>query len=258
MIEIKITDPHLLADKTLIATAKYLMQLAGHDVVESARPAPMAVPAVPPLLAPVVASAPVPVPVGVTADTESDGQPIAPTFTGFAPPPAPAAPTAPAPAPVASQVFGGSPAPAAPTAPAGVELDCKGLPWDGRIHSRTKSKIADGSWKVQRGLDPLRLLEIENELRQAMSAPSVPAPVMSVPVASVSVPPLIEEEYIPTSDIKDFPYLMNIITPAVTLGKITHAQVVEIVNKYGIPSVPLAATRPDLVPAIIADIESLI
>lgn len=99
-----------------------------------------------------------------------------------------------------------SPAPTAPTA--SVELDAKGLPWDGRIHAGKASapiKVGDGSWRKKRGVDDATVAAVEAELRQVMAAPGpnatpaapaaaspepAPAPApTAAPVAPAPTPP---------------------------------------------------------------------
>ena len=86
----------------------------------------------------------------------------APT-TAFAPP----VPTAPAPAAPAA------PPTASPAASGSVERDSKGMPYDGRIHSASKNKVADGSWRYKRGCDEAVIAAVEAELRTAASAAPV-------------------------------------------------------------------------------------
>ena len=52
-----------------------------------------------------------------------------------------------------------------------VDLDEEGLPWDVRIHSANKSKLARGNtWKLKRGVDSALVETVKQELRDAMSA----------------------------------------------------------------------------------------
>lgn len=53
------------------------------------------------------------------------------------------------------------------------ELDCRGLPWDGRVHSSSKAKLKNGQWKPMRGVDPDLLKSVEDELMGG-SAPTPP------------------------------------------------------------------------------------
>lgn len=120
-----------------------------------------------------------------------------------------------APAPVVTA----APAPtaASPTPAGAVEVDSRGFPWDGRIHSSSKAKLAkNDQWKLIRGIDKALVAQIEAEyvaqgygngsaapsdddeddapvVTQAPvipAAPVVPAPIpaMPAPVAVASVP----------------------------------------------------------------------
>jgi len=95
-----------------------------------------------------------------------------------------------------ASVFGGSPVtvplppttaplavtvPSVPTPPilgavtsgAAVELDKAGLPWDSRIHSSSKNKLANGMWKVARGKAPEYVKEVEAELRGVVTVSDI-------------------------------------------------------------------------------------
>jgi hypothetical protein len=57
-----------------------------------------------------------------------------------------------------------------------------GYPWDERIHSRTKSKIADGTWKLMRGVDPDTVTDVRAETTPGYApnrtAPPPPPPLV--------------------------------------------------------------------------------
>lgn len=57
--------------------------------------------------------------------------------------------------------------PQTPIAP-GTELDSEGLPWDSRIHSSNKEKIASGAWRARRGVNKDEVAKIKQEIRQRM------------------------------------------------------------------------------------------
>lgn len=151
------------------------------------------------------------------------------------------------------------------TAPASnVELDDEGLPWDVRIHSSSKAKIKDGTWKLKRGLDAAYVEEIKAELKQVMN---IPAPAATTPpppqpqdtnafsvgtvnklieagnggTAIAPPPPAAEPAKITT-----FAQLAR----AITEKKIDNATVSAVLNAYGIGSMPLLAPRPDLIPGV--------
>lgn len=111
---------------------------------------------------------------------------VAPALTAVAGAPLPNAPPVLPPA-----VTTAAAAPAqSPAAPA--EYDSAGLPWDARIHQKGKSKKKDGTWKLQKGLDPTFAQAVVTELatkrRAVPTAPTVPAAPAGVPAASATVP----------------------------------------------------------------------
>jgi hypothetical protein len=53
----------------------------------------------------------------------------------------------------------------------GADVDSQGLPWDARIHSSNRQKIADGTWRKKRGVSDTLVETVSAELRQIMAAP---------------------------------------------------------------------------------------
>ena len=157
--------------------------------------------------------------------------------------------------------------------PTGVELDVDGLPWDVRIHSKNKSKLAKTEqWKKKRGIDAVLVETVEAELRAAMGAgtPSIfsddyvePVLVETIappPIAETIAPPPIVEIGIPDTLVAPappivetaitFPEIMSKITAAQVAGTITDVQVLKAVNDQGLASLALLAVRPDLTHAV--------
>lgn len=138
-----------------------------------------------PIAAPEQSAAPLAPPAPSTADAApaTNAQEV---FEGFAAtsasaPPVPSAPVNDAPS-----------APAAPMSPAG-DVDSAGLPWDGRIHSESRNKVADGTWRKRRNTAPEVVTQVEAELRGsaplAQPVPAAPTLAPSAPMAPASVPP---------------------------------------------------------------------
>lgn len=88
-----------------------------------------------------------------------------------------------------------------PTNPADIaaansgEVDKSGIRWDERIHSSTKAKNADGSWKKRRGVDDATVARVTAELKSspnvaattvAVATPAPAAPGLAVPGANVA------------------------------------------------------------------------
>lgn len=65
------------------------------------------------------------------------------------------------------------------------ELDVRGLPWDKRIHAKTRTKNKDGSWKNLRGVDKDLLSQIEAELASTTRTQQ--------PVQVAAPPPVFQE-----------------------------------------------------------------
>ena len=175
----------------------------------------------------------------------------------------------------------------APATSAGVELDKMGLPWDNRIHAESKGKIADGTWRKKRNLDPTMLAQVEAELRQLMGAPGVaplapstapiaPTPPLApaapvtanLPTASVSqpvaapLPPAVAPApvagEVPADARGMFVALVGRASAAIQGQKVTQAEVNQCCADAGVPALPLLANRLDLVAQVAAHIDALI
>lgn len=147
-----------------------------------------------------------------------------------------------------------------PTVPASAELDSKGLPWDKRIHSSSRAKVADGSWRKVRGVDDALVAQVEAELRAVQVAPQVesapkdgedvvtaPVPVPPVPVAAVPLPPA------PMT----FATMMQRITPSIVSGALSQARIQEVCAQLQLPHLAALGARPDLIPAALAALEGV-
>ena len=143
----------------------------------------------------------------------------------------------------------------------GVELDSDGLPWDARIHAGSKTKLKKSQqWKPKRNVDPDLKAEVEAELRAAMgaggepakpAAPAAPAePAKPAAPAEPAKPAAPAAPAEPQGAITTFPALMSRITAA----GITQERASAAAKNQGLPSLPLLATRPDLIPAVAAEL----
>lgn len=189
-----------------------------------------------------------------------------------------------------AQVFGGTPVadpllsnttvppalvvPSAPTVPtlgaassvAPVELDAKGLPWDSRIHSSSKNKLANGCWKVARGKVPEYVAQVEAELKSG--APSFPpvapvAPVVpsfpTVPVVAVPAPPAVTVT--PTvassnADALTFETIMPKISALVSAGKMAPTALMQVCTANGLPNVVALQSQPQFIPLVWAALKA--
>lgn len=72
------------------------------------------------------------------------------------------------------------------------ELDSKGNPWDERIHSSSKKQNADKTWKKRKGVDKEIIAGIEEEIKQPVMTPPVPAVLIAAPAPAPVPAPVIE------------------------------------------------------------------
>ena len=166
----------------------------------------------------------------------------------------------------------------------GIEVDSNGMPWDHRIHSASRNKVGDGSWRMKRGLDEALQAQVEQELRATMGLPAplasvpalpttpiealtqavvgvpVPPPFVpsaelpAVPVAITPPPPIAPVGAVttasPSSPKVTFPQLMQAITRAFAAKTLDQNAIMAACNACGIPSLPMLASRPDMVEAV--------
>lgn len=190
------------------------------------------------------------------------------------PPVAPVVPVPPVPTPPTAAA-----APiVAPAATGSLELDSEGLPWDSRIHTEARSKNKDGTWRAKRGLnDEAKVKAIKAELLAAVAAgvgapvpatavvptppagtpdpaPTVPVPPLPTTTAAATVVPAPPPTIAPSpaaapaqQAAKAYHEVVMLVTPALSEGRITEAQVVATLSAFpGITGIPALATRPDL------------
>jgi len=189
------------------------------------------------------------------------GTPVAdplPSSTIVPPPPVSIAPTTPIPGHVSSV--------------AAVELDVKGLPWDSRIHSSSKNKLANGCWKVARGKAPEYVAQVESELKGGAVVSTGPTasgvPLPPVPVApdvtpyDVALPTAADAAYMasippaPPGNPVSFETLMTRISPQISAGVLPPQAVMEACKANGLQSVVGLQTSPQLVPLVWATLKA--
>lgn len=156
----------------------------------------------------------------------------------------------------------------------GVEL-ADGIPWDARIHSSSKKKYSKApfKWHRKKNLDEAVEAEVEAELRALMAIPSSTAATTGTPETTSAAeafgansgisepkteqapppPPPETEAKTDTPEIKTFVQLVQ----ALAANSIDHAVTDPILAKHGVASLPLLGSRPDLIPAVVADVRAL-
>lgn len=144
--------------------------------------------------------------------------PLAPVVPA-APSPAVALPSPPAPM---------VPPPSTPIAPpiaaqaaivkGAVDLDTEGMPWDTRIHSGERTKIANGTWKVKRGTPADLVAQVKAQLKTLPVNSAAPGGAMPQTVTGCAA-------------------LMRRVTTAIKSGQFTQADMLKAVNKHGIADI---------------------
>lgn len=161
-------------------------------------------------------------------------------------------------------------APGAPTgqAPDGAapELDVHGRPWNEAIHTKTRSKNADESWRYKRSVDKALVAQIET---------GAAAPVVAAPVNPLTIPPSLLGAAVQPAPLVPAPPV------APPLDPVTHAtqlavKMLEIAGQHGeavrneigvaitavmvangVPTLEELVARPECAPQIVVGLQAL-
>ena len=170
-----------------------------------------------------------PLPEGATS-AEGAG-PLAPPSPPSAPSPAAAAPS--------------TNAPAAPPV-SSADLDKNGLPWDERIHASSRAKIADGSWRMKRGVQQHVVEEVEAQLRGQTHGSAAAEPAAPAAPAAPPGPPAPPAAPV-AGDGLTFGQLAKRVGAKITLGELTAQDLAAKMATLGFPGgLHEANARPDM------------
>lgn len=118
------------------------------------------------------------------------------------------------------------------------DVDANGIPWDKRIHARTKVIKADGTWRQKRGVDPALVEQVTAELKGGAPAPAeIPPPPPPPPPAADAMP-------------EDFPSFMKWVVGQDKKYNETDA-LNELVAQVGLPSIGLLAVNKHHIPTLV-------
>jgi hypothetical protein len=119
---------------------------------------------------------------------------------------------------------------------AGTMVDARGYPWDHRIHGsgKTCSKVS-GEWKKKKLVEPELVQKVENEYDNALKTNEA---------ETQKQPDNFDLDFLPR---ENFPDITKQITSELDSGKLTKEKLNELLNEYGLSSLPLLAARPDLI-----------
>lgn len=149
------------------------------------------------------------------------------------------------PAPLPANVVPIAAPPTGSPAPAG-EVDVSGLPWDARIHASSKAKVADGTWRLKRGVDNDLVTSVTAELKAVMSLPTPTGPGTTTHVGGVPVPGV---PGVPVPPVITFELLMIKLGQMLTAKTVTQEAINTACLTIGV-TIPTLAARPDLVPEL--------
>lgn len=171
-----------------------------------------------------------------------------------------------------------------PTPPPSVlpdfELDSRGMPWDERIHSRTRSKLANGTWKYKRGITPAEKTAVEAEIATNTESPvpasrpeqetavqldtetAAPAPkppeAPRAPAASTApkAPPPAAAPVAPENIT--YEHIQAKVTAGIQASKINADVLMPLLNRHGLNTMRDLMKFPEFLPAVSADLDAII
>mgnify|MGYP000859647147 CR=1 FL=1 len=146
------------------------------------------------------------------------------------------------------------------------DLDSKGVRYDARIHSANRSRNADDSWRMKRGVDEALVKQVLAEQATAEE------PVALVPEqADDTPPPVVEEEQAPTVPVEETPppvveetkpaaaaVLPAEVIKFVTGNKIPMDQAKVIYEQFGLANAGEMFKQPELCGDILEAMRSLV
>lgn len=91
------------------------------------------------------------------------------------------------------------------------EVDGTGLPWDERIHSSSKEKNKDGTWRSKRNVDEAFKKKVEKQLRATMDTPPTTTPAATTPAPAPAPAPTLPPP--PAPGLPPLPGA-NVVNPA--------------------------------------------
>lgn len=153
------------------------------------------------------------------------------------------------------------PQPAGPLGAAPLDVDKNGYPWDERIHSSGKTKLANGTWRYKGGIPPERIATVEAELRGESAAPAAQtepaasaaldaAAVFAAAAQAVAPPP---PPAVPVGP-QTFEQLMLKLSAAAAANAMPLSAVAEACTARNLPSVVALQTSPQNVPLVWGDL----
>lgn len=131
------------------------------------------------------------------------------------------------------------------------DLDSAGLPWDARIHQKARNKKKDGTWKLQKGIDPGIVAQVTAQLAATRPAAPPPPPVQTVTPVTVPAPPATPAApAAPAAPGVTFRDLMQKVAKATVANQLTPLQAAEAAQSAGAPNLGSLIGMSHLIPAV--------
>lgn len=143
------------------------------------------------------------------------------------------------------------------------ERDSEGLPWDARIHSSSKAKVAAGTWKFAKNLDDNFKMSVLAELRGGHAKPAADPMALPDALKRTAPPPPAASAAPPppaTDGAVTFIDLMKKITGGIHSGKLTQASIIDACGVAGLSNAAALSQPANAVhiPTVNAYIDALL
>ena len=164
--------------------------------------------------------------------------------------------------------------PAPPAAPVEGERDVLGVVWDANLHSESKAKNADGTWRRRRNTGgktaapaaPQAQAQPATEMVVIPDVSKVPPPPVAPPPSAPAVapppPPVPTAVAQPQTNgagllpgaVSTFPDLVKLATKIFGDRKLNTVQLLEICEQHGVKDIHACSMKPDVIPALSASL----
>jgi len=141
------------------------------------------------------------------------------------------------------------------------DLDANDLPWDPRIHSSSKAKNKDGTWRYKRGVNKDAVATVEAELKGLLSTPVAPPPPPVQETAAPPPPPPAQETVAPPPPVEGVtvPAFLQLVTANIVAKKWTREEIEQAIVNQGVPGVekiPHLMAHKDLIPKVLEELNA--
>lgn len=133
----------------------------------------------------------------------------------------------------------------------GDEIDNNGIPWDSRIHAKSKTKNADGNWKLARGVE---IAEVDRVVNELLQKPTVVPPVPTAPIINSEIPKSMMDKF----EQQNFDYFVSRLTEYLREGKTTRMEVNNACETVGLENFTELQHVPELIPQVLKKLEEII